>query len=246
MYIGGSGAANEYVTGYMSNVRAVKGAAVYTSNFTPSTTPLTAIANTNLLLNYTNAGIIDNAMMNNLETVGNAQISTTQSKFGGSSMSFDGTGDYLNIPGNAIFNVSSGDFTIEYWKYHVNNSAYQTDFYTGNGGTISLAVGIDNTLHPYIQGSSGQVNSSVTITAGTWNHIAWVKSGSTITGYLNGVSMGSSFAVTIGSNTTTVIIGYFPGYGQYTNGYIDDLRITKGYARYTANFTPPTAALPTY
>ena len=71
-----------FFTGYISNFRMVKGTALYTANFTPSTTPLTAVANTSLLLNGTNAGIIDSTAKNLITTVGDAKISTTQSKFG--------------------------------------------------------------------------------------------------------------------------------------------------------------------
>ena len=88
----------DFITGYIGSYRIVKGTAVYDpsqSTITVPTAPLTAITNTSLLLNFTNAGIYDATSKNDLETVGNAQISTAQSKWGGSSMAFDGTGDYL-------------------------------------------------------------------------------------------------------------------------------------------------------
>jgi hypothetical protein len=86
----GSGSGDP-LNGYITDLRVVKGTAVYTASFTPPTTPLTAITNTSLLLNYTNAAIFDNSGMGNLETVGNAQIDTSVVKYGTSSMYFDGT-----------------------------------------------------------------------------------------------------------------------------------------------------------
>lgn len=105
-------------TGYMSNLRVVKGTAVYDptqTSITVPTAPLTNISNTSLLLNFTNAAIIDNTAKNVLETVGSAQISTTQSKFGGASLYFDGTGDYLKYLGTVTAGFGSGNFTIEFW-----------------------------------------------------------------------------------------------------------------------------------
>jgi hypothetical protein len=107
---------NEQFKGYISSARIVSGTAVYTSNFTPPAAPLTAITNTSLLCNFTNAAIFDNAMMNNLETVGNAQISTSVKKFGTGSIYFDGSGDSLVTPNNPAY-ILPGDFTIEGFVY---------------------------------------------------------------------------------------------------------------------------------
>jgi hypothetical protein len=112
--------------GYISNYRFVKGRAVYTSNFVPPIAPVTAVANTSLLCNFTNAGIIDNAMMNNLETLGDAKISTVQSKYGGSSMFFDGTGDYLSFT-----NTSGQNGLTVYFNIRIlNSSGYESSILT--------------------------------------------------------------------------------------------------------------------
>jgi hypothetical protein len=121
-----------YWNGYISGFRAVPNTAVYTSAFVPPTAPPTAITNTQLLLNFTNAGIVDSTAKNVLETVGNAQISTAVSKFGGSSMYFDGTGDYLFSPVSQNFSFP-GDFTIEGW---MNTSTTSTE-----GGAYSHRAG---------------------------------------------------------------------------------------------------------
>jgi hypothetical protein len=233
------------LAGNISNLRLVKGTAVYTSNFTPSTAPLTAISGTSLLLPMTNGAIFDNAMMNDLETVGNAQISTSVVKYGTGSMYFDGTGDWLStiVTPNLSFNL--GDFTIEMWVYTSNLSAYQTliDARSSNT-TIAYGLFIDNTGKPYLYDASGFSLSSLAISSNTWTHLAFVRTASVFKIFVNGVS-GFSGTNTNQQNPTGMFkIGRnFDGDASYL-GYIDDLRITKGYARYTANFTPPIAAFP--
>jgi hypothetical protein len=245
-----------YFPGYISDARIVKGTAVYdptVATLTVPTAPLTAITNTSLLLNYTNAGIIDNTMINNLETVGNAQISTTQSQFGGSSMAFDGTGDYLSSLDNLSLGFGSGAFTVEGWIY-LNNTS----------GTKGIVFGRGNNSFGFRVGQSylGNVNGLNIVKSGvldldycvftfatnTWYHIAVVRSGTTIYFFVNGTQQ-----TTLGSgagsfNYVNPTSGYYIGCNNDTNeqfaGYIDDLRITKGYARYTSNFTPPTTAFP--
>ena len=241
----GGGSALPY-TGYISNFRIITNSAIYTSNFTPSTTPLTAVANTSLLLNYTNAGIIDNTMINNLETVGNAQISTTQSKFGGSSMNFDGTGDYLTTPFSPLTQFGTGDFTIEFWLYRAGGSIYQTILDTRSSGTASpWAVLLNSSNQPYILIAS-DITSSIAVASATWTHIAICRASGTLRIFNDGV-VGYS-----GANSTSMMptgplrIGKTIDDVYDLNGYIDDLRITKGYARYTTTFTPPTAAFPLY
>jgi len=242
-----------FFNGYISDVRIVKGSSVYgTSNFTPPTAPLTAITNTQLLLNMTNAGIIDNAMMNDLETVGNAQISTTQSKFGGSSMYFDGTGDYLvtNVGTSNLYAFGTGDFTIECWLYTTQtaNEFMIIDFRSSNGASPML--GHDSTRGVfYYLNTSYAITSNTVLTTNTWYHLAVARSGSSTKLFINGTQAGSTFtdstSLTVGANKPVVGINGTTLNSLALNGYIDDLRITKGYARYTANFTAPSSAFPT-
>jgi len=237
--------ANYDYSGYMSNMRVVKGTAVYTANFTPPTTPLTAISGTSLLTNFTNGAIFDNAMMNDLETVGNAQISTSVVKYGTGSLAFDGTGDNLIAPSSPNLSFGTGDFTIEGWVYLNSVSGFQT--------LVSIRIsGSDATTGHYslafrnaaleFYASGGVVTSGGTASISTWTHFACTRSSGSVRLFLNGTQVGSTASFTTSIPEKIVAIASNNGGSEYLNGYIDDLRITKGYARYTANFTPPTAA----
>jgi len=239
--------------GYMSDFRVVA-SAVYTTGFTPNTAPLTAISGTNLLLNTTNPAILDNAMLNNLETVGNAAVSTSVKKYGAASMYFDGTGDYLSTPDNPALDMGSANFTIEGWVYVTATSvSLQTLVAKGTGANnqASYHIALNGSTWVYYlsgTGSSWSIASGVTIgtyTINTWQHIALVRNGSTFTPYLNGVA----------GTTTTSSTALFDSNKPFTagaddagtsllTGYIDELRVTKGVARYTAAFTVPDQAFP--
>jgi hypothetical protein len=238
------------INGYISSLRIVKGSGV--TSVTVPTAPLTAITNTSLLLNFTNASIIDSTAKNDLETVGDAQISTSVKKFGTGSLKFDGTGDYLSIPDSANFDLPA-DFTVECW---INLSSTSNPFpRVFSFGTYNAANNLDCSIDTstqylvvYFNGTQYDSGTS-TINFGTWYHIAIVRSGSTIKAYVDG-----TVKITISSATAAVqrsqpfYVGNLHGFESSTtaafNGYIDDLRITKGVARYTSNFTPPSAQLP--
>jgi hypothetical protein len=243
------------LNGYCSDVRLLKGTCLYTAAFTPPSAPLTPVTNTSLLLNYTNAGILDNAMMNDLETVGNAQISTSVVKYGTGSMYFDGTGDYLSTPSAPSNQMGSASFTIEAWIYPTTISSLHTIVGKYVGGNISaseyflyitstgrLAFAIDGNLgEQYIETGTGA------IVVNTWTYIAAIRTATAMAIYINGtLSTVTGFSTnTLSVNTTPLNIGaYNNGSGTYF-GYIDELRITKGVARYSgSSFTPPTAAFP--
>jgi hypothetical protein len=227
-------------TGYIASPRVVNGTAVYTANYTVPTAPFTAIANTQLLLNYTNAAITDATAKNDLETVGNAQISTTQSKFGGSSMYFDGNGDYLQLPSRQTFAMGSGNWTVEMWLYPNSVASLQGLLSFGSG---SWRLFQNSQTVWFLNGAGSIAQTGNVFSTGQWYHIAVVKNGTTITIYVNGVSS----ATGTDSNTYAAATAYIgsEAAGSYLNGFIDDLRVTRGFARYTANFTAPTAAFPT-
>lgn len=239
------------VTAYFSDWRIVIGSSVYgASNFTPPTAPLTAITNTQLLTNFTNAGISDAAAINDLTTVGDAQVSTTVVKYGTASMKFDGTGDYLTLVDSPNLQLVAGDFTIEGWIYLAANGVAYGIISKGTS-TTGWSVNVTSGNKLQFSYTSSNLTGATSLSATTWYHFAVVRSG-TASGnlkvYLNGTADATSAgAVTDTFNQTSVTyIGADRVATSQLNGYIDDLRITNGLARYTASFTPPTAALPTF
>ena len=172
---------------------------------------------------------------------GNAQISTTQSQYGGASGYFDGTGDYITYSSASLFDFSE-DFTIEGWWNFTQINQYQgfTILFCGieldriQLATVSGAVELywGGPLISYSIASSGFLN--------TWTHFAVTRSGTAVKLWINGLNVASA------TKTTTIDVSGISlssqlnngGYHGYFNGYVDEFRVTKGVARYTSTFTP--------
>jgi hypothetical protein len=241
-----------YFQGYICGIKYVVGTASYSgTTITVPTAPPDPSGST-LCLNFTNAGITDATAKNDLETVGNAQISTTQSKFGGSSMYFDGN-DKCTAPYTQNFNLGT-TYTIEGWIYPTTVTGYQRIFDIVNSATSApafLDVALNGSaLVSELRTSNGGGVTTIsggTVSANTWSHVALSVSAGSAKLFLNGTQVGSTTTFSALPDQNFIGVG---GIGNsltidYFTGYIDDLRITKGYARYTASFTAPTAAFPT-
>lgn len=249
--IGARSDGTEIFTGYISGVRLVKGTALYTATFTLPTAPPTPVTNTVLLTNFTNAGVFDNAAMSDLVTVGTAQISTAQAKFGTGSISFNGSGSYLQIPSGPVFNFGAANFTIEFWLYpnSLANSPAIITKTAASGSNIGWFIeAAADTIYFGYGTSGGQFATfSGTLPTSAWTYIAVTRVGGALNCFFNGISAGAQTGFSTGAidNTNPLLIGR--GFGSAAsdlNGYLDEVRVTVGIARYTANFTPPTAAFP--
>jgi hypothetical protein len=235
--------------GYISDFQVLNTATIVSV----PTAPITNASGKTYLLNFTNGAIFDNAMMNDLETVGNAQISTSVKKYGTGSMYFDGTGDYLIGPSTPNMNFGSGDFTVEAWVYRqVDSGTTQTIYQKGrvadSNFELSFVINTSNKLEVYYSTSGTSATLVATTTASvsqnTWTHVAVSRSGSTWRVFIGGtLDVSATASVTLYTGTARISIATNPNGDSPFTGYIDDFRITKGYARYTATFTPPTSAL---
>jgi hypothetical protein len=247
-YLRTSGGGDRYFNGYISTLRVVKGTAVYTSAFTPPTAPLTAVTNTELLLNFQDSEIPDLSGLNNIDTVGNAKVGGTDpTKYGSNAIQFDGTGDYLTFD-HSLNEISfgTGDFTIEGWFYIQSGDEYPyaLDF-RNTGSQAAPALYFYNygngSIDYYVSGASRILGTS----AGNdvWQHIAVCRSGTSTKMFVNGTQSGSTYTDSTNYSAYSGNIGIKYDNVRPFKGFIDDFRITKGYARYTTNFTPPDAAL---
>jgi hypothetical protein len=239
LYIGADRGAANVMNGYISGLKYTNGTA---ESISVPTEPPTSTTNVVLLLNFTNAGIYDATSKNDLETVGNAQISTTQSKWGGSSISFDGTGDWLLIPDQPPQRIGTGKFTIELWVYRNSSGTYGL---VGKGtGTTGWLVSLNSSNQVVFTYASSTITSTGTVSATTWTHIAVVREGTSTNQtkiYINGTNDGTGTVSTDFNQTNSMYIGADRTGGSAANAYVQDVRITND-ARYTANFTAPTAA----
>jgi hypothetical protein len=193
--------------------------------------------------------VVDATAKNVLETVGNAQISTSVSKFGGGSMRFpqSGTSDYLYKPYDVLLNQLNGNFTMECWIYPTATSTRMIFAGSANSaGNENWFFEITSANKLSFAFSSGvstfTATSSASISTNTWTYVAAVKNGGTITQYINGSADGTSSPTGTYKNASYgFAIGRAGDYnGLYFTGYIDDFRMTIGQARtITASPTAP-------
>ena len=248
--IGSNRAGSSLCNAYVSDLK-IESTAVYTTAFTPPTTPAVSNSNTTFLFNPT-LSISDLSQKSEITCIGDAATSTTQVKFAGTkSIYLDGTGDYvqMNNVEDSWISEYTGDFTVELWWYPTNVSfgSYQEiltagtgfQFYIFNGGGLSLALS-DNNSSPYFW----HPQEFHTMVNNTWQHLAVVRNGNVYTIYVDGVSKATTTtADLINTGTDPMQLGIYGGSLYPAVGYFQDLRVTKGLARYTSGFTPPTAEL---
>jgi Concanavalin A-like lectin/glucanases superfamily len=271
----GVGSSTNNFVGYISNVRVLRGYGVYTNNFIPAISPLTntqsSITNNNAIVGTVTSllalqnSTTSDASSNNLTltATGSPTVSSTIIPYlpgiNGYSAFFNGTTDYITVAYNLALTPRLGDYTIEAWVYFPTVSFTTTapiyimgniDNSTGNGDW-ALYYRYDFSRWEFVGSTTGlsaglqrSYNSSVPI-ANQWYHIAGVKSGSTISCYVNGVKGIDATIATVTDTGSTFYIGRATNAIGYMNGYMSNLRIVKGVAVYTGNFTVPTSALTT-
>ena len=202
----------------------------------------------------------DDASTNIIDEIGHiitshntAQLDTAQFKFGTASLLLNGSNDWLSVPASADWNFGTGDFTIDCWiRLHAAPSNTNSSIASQNSGAndywwfyLHDEGGGNYTLRFFDRNSGVDLtvtSSSQALSLNTWYHVAMVRYGTDWRVYLNGTSIGSTTQVhTCVTSVDVLAIGDFSSGGDYfLNGWIDELRISKGIARWTANFTAPT------
>jgi len=241
--------------GYFGPTRIVIGDSVYEANVCPiPTEPFARTANTKLLLNYDTNGIYDvSGGEIQFEHVGGVRVRNTQKKFANNSIYFDGTGYLIdrfhNFQGGAGQwlgpRIGYGEWTFEAWmnRNRVGNQQNVIDWRTTEPQAAPLVYfDTSNQLQYWISGVARIVSAPNAIPANTWTHVAISRSNLTGTKmFINGVQQGVTYNdPTVIYGTSRVIIGADIGGGLPYTGYMEDIRLTYGTARYTANTTPPT------
>ena len=239
--------------GSIDELRISKGIARWTSNFTPSTTAYEVDANTVALMHMDDVN--GTTTVNNLKSflrTGELYGGTTLGATGkfGTAASFDGAGDYISVPDSNDWNLGAGDFTIDFQVKFISD--------TGDHAIVGQFVDVNNNWGVWFDGGErmrflcnvGGVTKAYLWGAfnpdpNVWYHIAIVRNGSNAYVFSNGTALSLTTATSFGTNemgnfATDLKIGAWPGYSL--NGQLDELRISKGIARWTSNFTPSTTA----
>lgn len=260
-------AAQNYWNGYLSNVRVIKGTALYTTTFVPSSSPLTVVTNTTVLtcganriyeqangFTLTQAGNPVCRKFNPFGAGGVAYAKNTMQDFG--SVYLNGTTSYLTAP-NSVANFGSSNFTIECWiKPNSNSGGYNpilintstSDFsgwilYFDSNNTLTFRASVNGTTW------ASSVITSYVVPTTAWTHVAVVRNGSTVSLYANGTLIGSDTGLgssAMFSATNQFRIGHYAYFAgstiKFFGGLISDVRLNNT-ALYTGAFTPPVNTL---
>ena len=237
---------NSLFNGWIEEVR-ISDTARYTTNFSVQTSPHTSDANTSLLL-HLNGDASDSAHV--VTSNGNPQLNAATTKFNGS-MYFDGS-DILTIPDDEDWNFGTGDFTIDLW------------FNTTGGGLLinqqqTEGAHAETAWTLYVHGGTGEVEfvpdywalpsqhtlNSTAKNDGTWHHVAAVRDDAYIRLYIDGSEVdswncGSGFSMIDVAHPLRLGTMGSPSHNNPYTGYVDEVRVSKGIARWTSNFTPET------
>ena len=254
--IGSYSASGGNFDGHISNIRIIKGTALYSgSSITVPTSALTAITNTKLLTCQSNRFIDNSSTGFALTPVGNTAVtafspfltsSVYDAAVNGASGSF-ASGNYLTASADADFTIGTGNFTVEFWIYPTDLSEPYMPVVTigeNSGGLIIGKSEADGTgFGAYPKGISGNIIRTNTLPQlNAWTHVLYSRSGTSVKMFYNGVQAASSTS-SYDFQAGALTVGSYSGYSRYWAGNITDLRYVKGTATVTSNFTPPTAPL---
>jgi hypothetical protein len=197
---------------------------------------------------------VDAATGKTITANGNAQIDTDQARFGAAAALFDGAGDSLTLADHADWDFGSGNFTVDFWVRFASVSANRCLFMQGDAWNSNFSWGVQwvqgtNQLTFYYTTDGSTLQSrtfSWVPSANAWYHVAIVRNGDDLKVFVDGSQIGStqnlSGATVFNSSAVLTIGASISGFSGDHNGWLDEIRISKGVARWTANFTPPSSA----
>ena len=259
--IGRFNSGNEF-EGHISNLRIIKGKALYTSNFKPPMRELEVVPGTVLLACQSKTNTILEKTGKTITANGNAVANEltpgllTHVPKDGAGSAITGSvefneNDYLSIPDSDDFNMGTGDFTLECWVNSSNNSNYQGIFGSYDYDNSMVLLQISNTgVLRFVNPNDISVTGTTDMHGTGWHHIVMCRSGSTLRGFVNGIEeISTSYSASIdwGHSNNSIVIGVVDR-TDYTNqynykGFISNLRLVRGTALYTHDFIPPTREL---
>jgi len=189
---------------------------------------------------------------------GAAYTDTTVYKFGSASGNFPGSSNWIDVPDNSDFHLGSGDFTIDFWMRLSTGSSGSEQRIAGQMDSSFTLSSVsfyfykltDNTLNGGIfAGSNSYIaHSDTALSENVWYHIALIRNANILTLYINGIAGSTTkdlTGITVNNSSAHLSIGRLGDYADtYFTGFIDEFRLSKGVARWTTNFTPPTAEYP--
>lgn len=191
----------------------------------------------------------DSGESHTVTAVGNAQLDTAQQVFGTAAGLFDGTGDYLTLDGSSDFAFGSSDFTIEF-RFRLATINAQYDLYDSRPAST-------NGLYPYIYITSGnllryhvdsadRISGTTELAVDTWYSLVISRREGVTRMFLDGAQEGSSYADSNaylnGTSRPTIAAGGNSAGSNALDGWIDELHVSNGIARYWEAFTVPTEA----
>ena len=249
--VGSDYVGSETLAGYMEQIRITKGVARYTHNFIPpaqsfdgrqylpSYTPPTPPTDNTVLL-IAGEHNLEDSKGHTVTVVGNTALSTEAARFGGKSIKFDGSGDQLSIVSSPDFGLGAGDWTVEGWVYlpvSLSTNDYIMDLRSGAGQEGGFRVTSTEKLSYF---GSITIDAATTLSTERWYHFAFVRSVNTLAIYLDGQidGTGDLTGLDFGADRPCKIGANYDDVGEL-RCYMEQIRITKGEALYTTNFTPP-------
>jgi hypothetical protein len=238
--------------GYMDELRITKGKALWTADFTPPTDVHGATGDKTVLMLHFDGDFKDSSQKRQVIHPGSAAISTAQKKFGNAAVQFNGAQICYVAGTPSELNFGYEDFTIDCWFYNTGAAGVnQALFGRCSPSLTDLTIGCYITAENRIVCSFGKTGTDwlaqmtdgiATVTKNAWHHYAVMRRNNVFSQYLDGVldsNLQDYGAWPLYVSTWSFVIGAIGNNTNYWTGYIDEFRVTKGKALWTANFTPP-------